>query len=74
MSNRTMSPSSFLAARWASVPPIMPAPIRAIFLRGAVLADVEEGVVEDKGRVSVGFLGVRPPPGRTAGSVRASSR
>jgi hypothetical protein len=51
----------------------MPAPIRAIFLRGAVLAGVEEDVEEDKGRVSVGFLGVGPPPGRTAGLVRASS-
>ena len=33
MSNRTMSPSSRIAARWASVPPIIPAPISAIFLR-----------------------------------------
>ena len=33
MSNRTMSPSSRMAARWASVPPIIPAPISAIFLR-----------------------------------------
>jgi hypothetical protein len=41
----------------------MPAPISAIFLRGAVLADVEEGVVEDKGRVSVGFLGAKAAAG-----------
>src|SRR6185437_13046459 len=33
MSKRTMSPNSFIAARWASVPPIWPAPINAIFLR-----------------------------------------
>ena len=33
MSNRTTSPSSFSAARCASVPPICPAPMRAIFLR-----------------------------------------
>ncbi len=33
MSNRTTSPSSFIAARCASVPPICPAPTRAIFLR-----------------------------------------
>ena len=33
MSNRTMSPSSRIAARWARVPPIIPAPISAIFLR-----------------------------------------
>ena len=30
------SPISFCAARWASVPPIMPAPISAIFLRAMV--------------------------------------
>jgi hypothetical protein len=40
MSNRTMSPSSFFAARWARVPPIMPAPIRAIFLRAMGLRRV----------------------------------
>jgi hypothetical protein len=28
-----MSPSSFWAARWARVPPILPAPMSAIFLR-----------------------------------------
>jgi hypothetical protein len=33
MSNRTMSPSSFKPARWASVPPIIPEPINAILLR-----------------------------------------
>ena len=33
MSNRTTSPSSSLAQTWASVPPIMPDPIRAIFAR-----------------------------------------
>src|SRR4051812_28951459 len=33
MSNRTTSPSSFSATRWASVPPIWPAPTRAIFFR-----------------------------------------
>jgi hypothetical protein len=32
-SNRTISPSSRIAARWAKVPPILPAPISAIFLR-----------------------------------------
>src|SRR3546814_8495966 len=32
-SNRTTSPSSFCAASSASVPPIFPAPIKAIFLR-----------------------------------------
>ena len=33
MSNRTMSPSSRIAAKWASVPPIIPAPISAILRR-----------------------------------------
>ena len=33
MSNSTTSPSSLSAARWASVPPIWPAPINAIFFR-----------------------------------------
>ncbi len=32
-SNSTTSPSSFRPIRWASVPPILPAPIRAILLR-----------------------------------------
>jgi hypothetical protein len=31
MSNKTTSPNSFKAARWANVPPIWPAPINAIF-------------------------------------------
>jgi hypothetical protein len=33
MSNSRMSPSSSRAAMWARVPPIMPAPMRAIFAR-----------------------------------------
>jgi hypothetical protein len=33
MSNRTMSPSSRMAAKWASVPPIIPAPMSAILFR-----------------------------------------
>src|SRR3954451_25375836 len=33
MSKRTTSPSSFRPTRWASVPPICPAPISAILLR-----------------------------------------
>ena len=33
MSNRTTSPSCLRPMRWASVPPIWPAPIKAIFLR-----------------------------------------
>src|SRR5829696_4921183 len=33
MSNRTTSPSSFRPMRWASVPPICPAPMSAILLR-----------------------------------------
>jgi hypothetical protein len=37
MSNRTMSPISRIAAKWASVPPIIPAPISAIFLRAIEL-------------------------------------
>src|SRR3954452_5584936 len=40
MSKRITSPSSFRPARWASVPPICPAPMSAIFFRamGSILA------------------------------------
>src|SRR3954468_14764194 len=40
MSKRTTSPNSFKPTRWASVPPICPAPTSAIFFRamGSILA------------------------------------
>src|SRR3712207_4557553 len=57
MSNRTTSPSSFSPTRWASVPPICPAPTSAIFframgdrslLRGGVLScELTQDVVQD---------------------------
>jgi protein-disulfide isomerase len=44
MSNRITSPSSSRAAMWARVPPIMPAPIRAILARAmGISASVELG-------------------------------
>src|SRR5437016_4538218 len=42
MSNRTMSPNSFWPASSASVPPICPAPISAIFLRAMRKTPVRE--------------------------------
>ena len=48
MSNRTMSPSSFRPARWASVPPICPAPIKAILvraMRAISLKDDEDALI-----------------------------
>ena len=44
MSNRTTSPSSFMPTRWASSPPMLPAPMSAIFLR-AMLRNPRAGRV-----------------------------
>src|SRR5688572_8431688 len=50
MSNRTMSPSSRIAAKWASVPPIIPAPISAILRRAMkpVLSSAWSGPRRDR--------------------------
>jgi hypothetical protein len=63
MSNRTTSPSSFCAARWASVPPMLPAPMRAIFLRAMGNDVLQRGPmsVADEGRpaLPLGWAGRR---------------
>src|SRR5690606_34738100 len=41
MSNRMTSPSASRAATWARVPPIIPAPIRAIFARAIEVSPVD---------------------------------
>src|SRR5687768_6033891 len=50
MSNRTISPSSRIAAKWASVPPIIPAPISAILRRAMkpVLSSAWSGPRRDR--------------------------
>src|SRR4029077_5210399 len=57
-SNMTTSPSSFSPMRWASVPPIWPAPINAILLRAMV------------GKLSTCCRGARPVVVNRLGSGR----
>src|SRR5437868_9821628 len=58
MSNSTMSPISRVAARWASVPPIIPEPISAIFLRAMEFL-VSPGAARGRGDVGAALK----PPG-----------
>src|SRR4029077_15204185 len=70
-SNMTTSPSSFSPMRWASVPPIWPAPINAILLRAMVgkLSTCCRGAR----RVVVNRLGSgRQSAERAGGSARGS--
>ena len=53
MSKRTMSPSSLSPIRCARVPPICPAPMRAIFLRAMSFARPAD-VVENRAPLSLG--------------------
>src|SRR6516165_4411137 len=57
-SNSTTSPSSLSPIRWARVPPILPAPIRAILLR-AILSVLTAG----KGTAIQGIAARRVPGG-----------
>src|SRR5262249_61727919 len=70
-SNSTTSPSSFNPMRWASVPPIWPAPINAILLR-AMVGKLSTCAAAERGRVVVNRLDLARQEAETReGSVAA---
>src|SRR3954454_19991422 len=78
-SNRATSPSSSRPIRWASVPPMLPAPTRAIFLRA--MLNLRKGRPERSASAGVVVWTAavaRPPPvrprGRTGGRLPARPR